>query len=102
MKAKTKKPIRRTRRKPVASKSAQSAANGKSWHGFRAVEMEWMNKHPEELRKCAGEYVIIEGTEIIAHGKEPAELFEIAKRRGVKIPFIFFVPPPRAKNEYWI
>jgi hypothetical protein len=66
------------------------------------MERDWMNTHPEELRKCAGEYVILEGTEIIAHGTEPAELYKIADRRGIKIPLIFFVPPPRPKNVYWI
>ena len=100
MKAKTKKTTHRSRRKPREPKPAKPAANGK--HGFREVEMDWMNSHPEELRKCAGEYVILEGTEIVAHGIEPAKLFEIAQRRGVKVPFIFFVPPPLPKNTFWI
>ena len=76
--------------------------NKKSRTGFRDLETEWMNHHPEELLKCAGEYVIVEGTEIVAHGTDTTELFRIAERRGIKIPFILFVPPPRAKNEYRI
>jgi hypothetical protein len=98
MKAKLNKPAHRPRKKAPERKRI---ANGKS-HGFREVEGRWMNSHPEELRKCAGEYVILEGTEIIAHGTEPVKLFEIAKRRGVKVPFIFFVPPPLPKNTVWI
>jgi hypothetical protein len=100
MRAKKKK-TNRPRRKPHESKLATPAANGKP-RGFREVETEWMNSHPEELRKCAGEYVIVEGTEIIAHGKEPAELFEIAERRGIQIPYIFFVEPPLPPNTYRI
>jgi Family of unknown function (DUF5678) len=102
MKPKAKELARPKGKKPMTRKSAQSAPNGHSRQGFRDVENEWLSKHPEELRKCAGEYVIIEGTEIIAHGTEPAKLYKIAKRRGIKIPFIFFVPPPRPKNVYWI
>jgi hypothetical protein len=85
----------------MVSRSVKSAQSGPSSpYGFRVVENEWLNKHPGELRKCAGEYVIVEGTEIIAHGKEPAELFEIATRRGIKIPYIFFVEPPLPPNTY--
>jgi hypothetical protein len=103
MKDKTKKPIRRARKKPGPNKSANPARNGlASPYGYRVVENEWLNRHPEELRKCAGEYVIVEGKEIVAHGKEPAELLEIAKRRGIKIPYIFFVEPPLPPNTYRI
>jgi hypothetical protein len=101
MKAKAKEPDRRTRKKPV-SRSAVPQDKPSSPYGDRVVENEWLNAHPEELRKCVGEYVIVEGTEIVAHGKEPAKLFEIAKRRGIKVPYIFFVEPPLPPNTYRI
>ena len=103
MKPKAKKPFPRERGKLVRSRRLKHAENGvSSPHGYRAIEMEWMNKHPEKLRRYAGEYVILEGTRIIAHGTDTPKMFAIAKRRGVKIPFIFFVPPPLPKNTIWI
>src|ERR1700730_3711200 len=103
MKPKAKKPAPRPRKKSVESKPAKSAGNGvSSPYGYRTVEMDWMNKHPEKLRRYTGEYVILEGTEIIAHGTDTAKLVAIAKRRGVRTPFIFFVPPPLPKNTIWI
>jgi hypothetical protein len=103
MKAKAKKPIPRARKQPVAKKSVKSAANGlSSPYGYRVVENEWLNSHPQELRKCIGEYVIVEGTEIIAHGTDPGKLFEIAKKRGIKTPYIFFVEAPLPPNTYRI
>jgi hypothetical protein len=103
MKPKAKKPVPRVRKRSQVGKSAKSAPNGlSSPYGYRVVENEWLNKHPEELRKCAGEYVIVEGTEIIAHGTEPAELLKVARRRGIKIPYIFFVEPPLPPNTFRI
>jgi hypothetical protein len=102
MKARATKSNPRARKKSTGKEPAKSMTNKNSRTRFRDVETEWMNNHPEELRKCAGEYVIVEGTEIIAHGTDTSKLFAIAEERGVKIPFIFFVPPLRAKDEYWI
>ena len=94
MKPEAKKPVRRARKKLVLTKTATSARNGKSWHGFRAVETEWMNKHPEKLRPYAGEYVVVEGTKVIAHSTDAAAAIQTAKRRGVRIPFILFLEVP--------
>jgi hypothetical protein len=94
MKPKAKKPVRRARKKPVARKSAQPATNGHSPIGFRTVETEWMKKHPEKLRPYAGEYVVVEGTKIVAHGIDAAAVIQTAKRRGVTIPFILFLEVP--------
>ena len=93
MKAKAKKSVR-PKRKPVARKSAQSAAT-KKWHGFRAVELEWMNKNPDKLRPYAGEYVIVEGTRLVAHSADAGEAIAAAKRQGIKIPFVLFLEVPK-------
>jgi hypothetical protein len=45
---------------------------------------------------------MVEGEEIVAHSKEPAELVRVAKERGIKIPYIFFVEPPLPPNTYRI
>ncbi len=102
MTTKAKKTVRHARKKATIRSAKAVQDKLSSPYGHRVVENEWLRAHPEELRKCAGEYVIVEGTEIIAHGKEPAELFEIAQRRGVKIPYIFFVQPPLPPNTYRI
>lgn len=55
--------------------------------------MEWMNKHPEKLRPYAGEYVVVEGTKVIAHSADAGEAIEAAKRQGITIPFVLFLAP---------
>jgi hypothetical protein len=56
--------------------------------------MEWMNKHPEKLRPYAGEYVVVEGTRVVAHSPDAEVALRTAKRRGVVIPFILFLEKP--------
>jgi hypothetical protein len=102
MKAKATKSIPRPRKKSAANASAEPTTNKNSGTGFRDVETEWMNNHPEELRKCAGEYVVIEGRRIVAHNKDAAVAVQTAKRQGIKLPFIFFVEPPLPPNTYRI
>lgn len=95
MKAKAKKSVHRARKKSVVSKPAKLAGNGvSSPYGDRIVEMEWVNKHPEKLRPYAGEYVVVEGTRVVAHSPDAAEAIRTAKRRGVVIPFILFLEKP--------
>jgi len=102
MKPKAKKPVRRARTKPVASKLAKSAANGFSSIGSRVVENEWLNEHPEKLRPHAGEYVVVEGRRIVAHSRDAAVAIQTAKRRGIASPYIFFVEPPLPPNTFRI
>jgi uncharacterized protein DUF5678 len=102
MKAKANKPIRRPRKKPVRSKSAQSAANAFSSIGSRTVENEWLNKHPEKLRPHAGEYVVVEGRRIVAHSRDAAVAIQTARRRGITSPYIFFVEPAAPPNTFRI
>lgn len=95
MKSKAQEPARRARKKSVGSKPPKLPRNGvSSPYGYRIVEMEWMNKHPEKLRPYAGEYVVIDGTRVISHSTDAAEAIRTAKRKGVVIPFILFLEKP--------
>lgn len=103
MKAKAKKTVRRAKKNLSAGTSTKSTANGiSSPYGYRVVENEWLNAHPEKLRAHAGEYVVVEGRRIVAHNTDAAVAVQTARRRGVKIPYIFFVEPPLPPNTYRI
>ncbi len=100
MKSKTKKPVRVIRKKRPTAKPLAATRNGKSSpYGFRAVEIEWMNKHPEKLRALAGEYIVIEGTRIMAHSTDASLAIREAKRKGVPIPFILYLEPLSSMNS---
>lgn len=66
--------------------------------GFRRRELEWRRAHGEVLRAFAGQWVVLEGEEIVAHGDDPATLAAAARVRGIQVPYIFYVEPTRDKD----
>lgn len=59
----------------------------------RHREIEWLRTHAAELRPHVGEWVVLEGEEIIAHGADAQEVVAEARRRGIKMPYVFYVEP---------
>ena len=57
----------------------------------RHRENAWRRRHEAELATYAGQWVVLEGETIIAHGTEPVRLIEQAKGQGVQIPYVFYV-----------
>ena len=59
--------------------------------GFRSRELEWRRANPEALKAIAGQWVVLEGEEIIAHGHDLLQVDAEARARGIKIPYLFYV-----------
>lgn len=57
----------------------------------RARELEWRRTHQEELQAYAGQWVVLEGETIIAHGEDLGKVVADARTKGVAIPYIFYV-----------
>ncbi len=51
--------------------------------------MEFLRTH--SLEEYAGEVIVLEGDEIVAHGHDGRQLVEEARRRGIEVPFLFLV-----------
>ncbi len=45
--------------------------------------------------RFAGQWVVLEGEEIVAHSEDPAQAVGQARAKGVAVPFVFRVEPPR-------
>jgi ribosomal protein L19 len=61
----------------------------------RSRELAWREANKDELQAFAGEWVVLEGEQIVAHGPDPAELVAAARRSGVPVPYVFFVDRPQ-------
>ncbi len=59
--------------------------------GQRSREVAFQQAHPEALRPFAGQWVVLEGETIVAHGDDPARVVSDARSKGVRIPYVFFV-----------
>jgi hypothetical protein len=61
--------------------------------GHRTRELEWRRTHREVLRNFAGQWVVLEGEKIAAHGKDPQQVVIEARAKGIQVPYIFYVGP---------
>jgi hypothetical protein len=69
------------------SEDANGRVNG------RSRELAWRHSHRDELQALAGQWVVLEGELIVAHGDDPALLVETARSNGIVVPYVFFVDP---------
>ena len=62
----------------------------------RDREHAWRRSNRAVLQeRFAGHWVVLEGEEIVAHGKDAVRAVEEAKTKGVVVPYVFYVQPPR-------
>lgn len=62
----------------------------------RDCELAWRHSHRDELqRRFAGEWVVLEGEEVVAHSGDAAQAMEQARAKGVVVPFVFYVDSPQ-------
>ncbi len=59
--------------------------------GHRSRELDWCRTHAEVLRQFAGQWLVLEGEEIVAHGNDPLQVVAEARAKGIQVPYIFFV-----------
>ncbi len=58
----------------------------------RDRELAWRRSHQEMLRdRFAGQWLVLEGEEIVAHSKDAAQAVAEARAKGIPTPFVFFV-----------
>jgi hypothetical protein len=57
----------------------------------RSVEIAW-TVHPDS--RYGGEWVALEGSEVIAHGKDGRVVSACARSKNIASPFLFFVTEP--------
>jgi len=91
-KAKTGKMARKTSKKARPPRKEKSASTIPLIHQ-REVEQRFIAEHPEAFDPFVGEYVVLEGTSIVAHGSEPAIIADEARAAGIKVPLIIKVVP---------
>jgi hypothetical protein len=58
----------------------------------REAEMQWLLDHPDFWDQHRGEFVALWGYEMIAVGKNAKEVYAEARRRGIKYPFVQYLP----------
>ena len=70
--------------------TAQSAASPSL--PYRWKEWAWRTKNREVLNRLKGQWVVVEGSEMISHGVDPVQAVEQARAEGISTPYVFYVP----------
>lgn len=68
---------------------------------FRTVEMAWLQAHAEELGlRHPGEWIAIDGPELVAHARDVVTLMQLAREAGHPHPFVTAVPASGAPKYF--
>jgi DNA mismatch repair ATPase MutL len=59
---------------------------------LREAEKTWLESHARELSAFAGEWLVVEGEELIAHSVDMVKAVKEARSRGVRIPYVTRLP----------
>jgi Family of unknown function (DUF5678) len=59
--------------------------------GTRSREVEWRRRHPDAFRSIEGQWVALEGEQIVAHGTDVDDVISNARQQGIRIPYVFLV-----------
>lgn len=54
-------------------------------YNTRASEMRWIEEHRDEF---TGQWIVVEGDTLIAHGTNAREVFAAARAAGIAVPFL--------------
>jgi hypothetical protein len=57
-----------------------------------------MAEHPEAFDPYIGEWIVLEGESIVAHGHEAVDVVNEARSHGIKVPLVFLLEPKRGPN----
>lgn len=57
--------------------------------------MRWLEEHAAEMASMAGEWLVIEGDALVAHGPDYSTVLAQARDLGIEVPFVEWVPEER-------
>ena len=69
--------------------------------GNRVRELKFQESNPEAFRSFVGQWVVLEGESIIAHGADPVRLVADARSRGIRVPYVVYIEELK-DDSVWI
>lgn len=64
---------------------------------LRETEKAWIDSHIEELSTFAGEWLVVEGDQLVAHNADLVDAIKQARARGVQVPYVTRLPLEKEK-----
>ena len=88
-----------SKKPPSRPRGKKNAASEVPRSDHRAVEHRFIAEHPDAFDPFIGEWVVLEGTSIVAHDSDPAVAVDHARNAGIEIPYVFWVEPKLKPNQ---
>ena len=60
----------------------------------REMELRWLKDNSEIVQSHHGNWIVVEGQEIIAHSPRMSDVLKVARDRGIVSPFVIFISEP--------
>lgn len=81
------------RASPLSARMGIRTTRGQPASRKRERELAWRKANAHILRRYAGRWVVLEGAEIVAHAERLTDAVAEARRRGVQVPYVFYMEP---------
>lgn len=92
---------RRAAERPEPSSEDSRSREASPPLNAREREDAWRREHRQLLQdQFAGQWVVLEGEEIVAHSQDPAQAVSEARAKGIAVPFVFYVEGPRPPGTF--
>ncbi|MBI3930145.1 MAG: hypothetical protein HY319_31705 [Armatimonadetes bacterium] len=66
----------------------------------REAELAWLAQHQGQLGRFAGEWIVLDGSQLVAHGPDYLEVLDRARDQGVEVPFVEWIPEASAPTVW--
>ncbi len=66
--------------------------------GRQSIEMRWLVENSGALEAHRGEWLLIVGTELVAHSRNFGDIQAGITARGIESPFVYYVPTEEESN----
>jgi len=70
--------------------------------GAESVEMAWLVRNAEELSQYKGEWLLIQGEQLLVHNHDFAAVRAAVRERQLNSPFVYYVPTDDESNSVTI
>jgi len=64
--------------------------------------MAWLEDNAKELGRHQGEWLLIQGPELVAHSRDFADVRAVIQKRQIDSPFVYYVPTDEESNSVTI
>jgi hypothetical protein len=92
-------PVEEQRRLRAALDALDTNGGTRLGHRTKEVERAWIDAHRDEY---LGQWVALDGDNLIAHGTDPRGVYEEARAQGITAPYLVHVTPKaKAYVEGW-